>query len=57
VAEGSKNVAFLTMLPVWLSNRVVTMRLPTKLHYAWVVAAVTFVVLLLTAACAPRRAF
>ena len=25
------------------------MRLPTKLHYAWVVAAVTFVVLLLTA--------
>lgn len=25
------------------------MRLPAKLHYAWVVAAVTFVVLLLTA--------
>jgi SNF family Na+-dependent transporter len=25
------------------------MRLPAKLHYAWVVAAVTFIVLLLTA--------
>ncbi|HEX3413149.1 MAG TPA: MFS transporter, partial [Stellaceae bacterium] len=40
---------FWTTLPVYLPNRVVTMRLPAKLHYAWVVAAVTFVVLLLTA--------
>ena len=40
---------FWTTLPVCLPNRVVKMRLPAKLHYAWVVAAVTFVVLLLTA--------
>ena len=30
------------------------MRSTTKLHYAWIVAAVTFVVGLLTAGCAPR---
>src|SRR5690348_7207601 len=40
---------FWTTLPVCPPNRVVPMRLPAKLHYTWFVAAVTFVVLLLTA--------
>src|SRR5260370_14133229 len=49
-AVGTKEVAFLDdAASLSTANRVVSMRLPAKVHYAWVVAAVTFVVLLLTA--------
>src|SRR5260370_37086348 len=56
-AVGTKDVAFLDdAASLSTANRVVSMRLPAKVHYAWVVAAVTFVVLLLAAGrvCAPR---
>jgi hypothetical protein len=49
VAERAKDVAFLgDAASLSSANRVVPMRLPAKLHYAWFVAAVTFVALLLT---------
>src|SRR5260370_34748575 len=56
-AVGTKDVAFLDdAASLSTANRVVSMRLPAQEHYAWVVAAVTFVVLLLAAGrvCAPR---
>ena len=40
---------FRTTLPVCQPNRVVPMRLLAKLHYAWVVAGVTFLTLLAAA--------
>src|SRR5260370_42440632 len=47
-AVGTKEVAFLDdAASLSTANRVVSMRLPAKVHYAWVVAAVTFVGLLL----------
>jgi hypothetical protein len=51
LAEWAKDVAFLgDTASLSSANRVVPMRLPAKLHYAWIVAAVTFLLLLLTAA-------
>jgi hypothetical protein len=45
LAEWAKDVAFLSDTASLSSgNRVVPMPLPAKLHYAWIVAAVTFLV-------------
>jgi hypothetical protein len=45
LAEWAKDVAFLSdTASLSSANRVVPMPLPAKLHYAWIVAAVTFLV-------------